>query len=108
MLDGDHSDAEGVGHRYGGGHTSMRGEEAEAVVPVYLGNDGCDVGKGWGAGGREDAGSDAGYVGGETVDAVAVDAAKVGEDKGAGDDCGVFGRDAVADEEGICKCLCRC
>lgn len=79
------------------GHAEVGGEEAETVVSVDEGDDGGDFFEGRYSGGREDVGADAGYVGGDPVYAVGVDAAEVGQDKGVGYYCCVGGGDAVAD-----------
>jgi hypothetical protein len=50
---------------------------------------------------------DAGHVRGDAVDAVGVDAAKVGEDEGFGYDESVGRRDAVAFEDGLDEGLGR-
>lgn len=62
----------------------------------YYGREGAEDGVG---GGGECACADSGEVGGETLRAVCVDSAQVGEDEAGGDDFGVGGWDVVCDEE---------
>ena len=79
----------------------MRAEEAERVAPIDLGYYGCDFVQYGGGSGIEDALMDARHVGRNSVDAVGVDAAEVGEDE-AFCDYGCVGRwDAIAFENAL-------
>jgi hypothetical protein len=53
----------------------------------------------------EDSLTDAGHVRGDAVDAMGVDAAEVGEDKGFGYDESIGGRNAVTFEDGLDEVL---
>src|SRR5271156_1888248 len=96
VLDGYKADAKGAGHGDGGGHAGVRGDEAKAVVGVYLGYYGRDFGKSWGYFWVEDPLAYSSHIGGQAVDAVGVDATEVGEDEAMCDDGGIFQGNTVS------------
>lgn len=78
MLDGDHSDAEDLGHRDGELHSLVCGYEAEPVMRVHLRDSGCHLPDCWDGAWVKCVLSDPFHVGGDAVAAMCVYAAEIG------------------------------
>lgn len=95
VRDGDHANTVVLRHGDRTVHGYVRGDEAEPVLSIYLGDDGGDLLHGRHGGGVQNALSDPGEVGRDTIYAMAVDTTQVSFDKAFCDYGGVLGRDAM-------------